>query len=513
MKKYIKYIIIAILVIAAILFYTNYRNKKNRPEWRTDKSSMGSIREVVTATGSLNPYILVEVGTEVSGKIEKLYKDFNDRVRKGDLLAKLDTELLKTALESAKSDLAKASTTVDEAKLDYDLLKELVQKNMAAEYDMLKAQFKHQQAVQTLANARLTLQRAQKNLDNAFITSPIDGIIVARSVDEGQTVAASMSAPTLFKIANNLDKMQITANVDEADIGKVAVGLPVEFSVDAYPAQQFTGEVQQIRLNPTTEQNVVSYSVIIDASNPGQKLLPGMTTSVTIIIQSKPNVMRIPEAATRFRPSKEIWTLFGLEWQDDMIANTRKKAMEEMQEQMKKAMSAGQDKTEAKPGPQTAKTNPGERKPGERPQGAMRPEGQSPMPRGNNAPADTNASGKKPQMPGGGAPSGVQGRGGFSGAPGGSGPSGMPGSGMGFAGRGMGGGRSGGMAIVWVLKNDKPELHVVRTGISDGANVEVISGLEPSWTLITGVNYKDAKQAAATNPGAMQSGPGMGRRF
>lgn len=521
MKKYLKYIIIAILVIAAITLYSNYRKKKSRPEWRTDQSSMGPIREVVTATGSLNPYILVEVGTEVSGKIEKIYKDFNDRVRKGDLLAKLDTELLKTALESAKSDVAKATTSAEEAKLDYDLLKELVQKKMAAEYDMMKAQFKHQQAVQTLANARLTLQRAQKNLDNAFITSPIDGIIVARSVDEGQTVAASMSAPTLFKIANNLDKMQITANVDEADIGKVSVGLPVEFSVDAYPTQRFNGEVKQIRLNPTTEQNVVSYSVIIDASNPGQRLLPGMTTSVTIVIQSKPNVMRIPESATRFRPSKEIWTLFGLEWQDDMVANARKKAMEEMQEQMKKAMSPAQDKTEASAEAQTAKANPGERpqnpaaNPGQRPQGGKRPEGQANMQRGGEAPADTNSAAKRPHMPGGGAPSGMPGRGGFSGAPGGSAPSGMPsGSPMGFSGRGMGGGRSGGgMAVVWVLKNNKPELHVVRTGISDGANVEVISGLDPSWTLITGVNFKDAKQAAASTANPMQGGPGMNRRF
>ena len=211
---------------------------------------------------------------------------------------------------------------------------------MAAEYDLRKAEFRMQQAQQSLATARLNLQRAQKNLDNAYIKSPIDGVIVGRSVDEGQTVAASLNAPTLFKIANNLDKMQITANVDEADIGRIKVGLPVEFSVDAYTTMAFTGEVQQIRLNPVTEQNVVSYSVIIDAENPGRVLLPGMTTNVTIIVKSRQNTMRIPETATRFRPSKELWTLFGLKWEDDMIQKEREKAMEELQKELEKMRTA-----------------------------------------------------------------------------------------------------------------------------------------------------------------------------
>jgi len=448
MKRYIKYIVIAIILIAVIFGYMSCRKKKNRPEWRTDTTSFGNIREVVTATGSLNPYVLVEVGTEVSGKIEKLYKDFNDNVKRGELLATLDTELLRTALESSRAELTKAQTSQAEAKLDHDNLVELVKHGMAAEYDLRKAEFRMQQAQQSLATARLNLQRAQKNLDNAYIKSPIDGVIVGRSVDEGQTVAASLNAPTLFKIANNLDKMQITANVDEADIGRIKVGLPVEFSVDAYTTMAFTGEVQQIRLNPVTEQNVVSYSVIIDADNPGRVLLPGMTTNVTIIVKSRQNTMRIPETATRFRPSKELWTLFGLKWEDDMIQKEREKAMEELQKELEKMRTAQSE--EGKDDQDDAQPRRG---------------------RGGG------------QGGGGGMPSG------------------------GFGMMGMGGG--GSMSAVWILKDDKPMLRMVQTGISDGAFVEVISGIKEGETLISGVVYKNSKQAAVGNP---MGGPGM-RRF
>lgn len=443
MKKQIRYIIIVIIVVALVVGFTLVRKTKSRPEWRTDSMSRGKIREVVTASGSLNPYVLVEVGTEVSGKIEKLYKDFNDVVKKGDLLAKLDTEILQTSLESSKADLAKAQTSALEAKLDMDNLKELVKKDMAAEYELKKAEFRYEQAKQSLATARLNQQRAQKNLDNAYITSPIDGVIVARSVDEGQTVAASLSSPTLFKIANNLDKMQITANIDEADIGRVKIGLAVEFSVDAYPAMPFVGEVKQIRLNPSMEQNVVSYSVIIDADNPGRVLLPGMTTNVTIIIQSKESVTRIPEAATRFRPSKEVWTLFGLKWKDDLIITAREQAMEELARQ-----------SEAKP----------------------------------NIPEDKAAADSSASAPG--AKAGM-------------------GRAAGNPGAAFGGMMRGGTSMVWVLQEGKPKLKMVRTGISDGAFIEVISGVDEKDKLITGVTYKNAKQAAAANP---MSGPGM-RRF
>lgn len=447
MKKYLKYIVIILVIAAAILAFNKYRKAKNAPEWRTDKPSSGSVREVVTSTGSLNPYLLVDVGTEVSGKIEKLYKDFNDPVKRGDLLAKLDTEILSTSLEASRGDLAKAITAMEEAKLDVDLLTELFRQDMTPEYDLQKAVFRYQTAQQNVANARLNLQRAQKNLDNAYITSPINGIIVSRNVDEGQTVAASLNSPTLFVIANNLDRMQIKANVDEADIGKINVDMPVEFSVDAYPMQRFTGNVQQIRLNPTSDSNVVSYSVIIDATNPNRLLLPGMTTNVTFIIQAKESILRIPELATRFRPSKEIWELFGLKWDEELLnAGTRLR-----QEMMAKAASVA--KTAAPATADSVKTK---------------------------APETAVASGTG-RGPRGGAGRGMMGN-----------PGSAPAT------------RS---ALVWVLRDGTPTPVLVRTGVSDGAFVELIDGLSEDDILVTGVIYKDPKQAATNT-----AGPGM-RRF
>ncbi|MDI3503213.1 MAG: HlyD family secretion protein [Candidatus Cloacimonadota bacterium] len=413
MKKYIKYIIILILIVAAIIIWNHYRKAKYAPEWRTMTPSPGAVREVVTATGSLNPYVLVNVGTEVSGKIEKIYKDYNDRVKRGDLLAKLDTEILATSLEVARGNLSKAITALQEAELDYNLLQELYEQGMTPEYDLTKAGFKVDTAQQNVANARLDLQRAEKNLANAHITSPIDGVIVSRAVDEGQTVAASLNSPTLFIIANNLDQMQITAGVDEADIGKIKMNQPVEFTVDAYPADKFWGQVKQIRLNPTTESNVVTYDVIIDARNPEGKLLPGMTTNVTFIINSKENVLRVPEAATRFNPSKELWELFGLKWSDDLLTAGRNA--------IKELSLAG---------------NTGSRQPN---------------------PANNPGSTLEQTKPSAGTP--------------------------------------GRIAVVWMLNNGIPEAKAIRVGISDGAYVELIEGLDENAILVTGVIYKDPKQA------------------
>ncbi len=458
MKKYLKYIIIVLLVIAAVIVYAQVRKNSNRPEWKTDSPSNGTIREVVTATGSLNPTVLVEVGTEVSGTIKTLYKDFNDNVRKGEVLARLDTEILATSVESAQTEVNKARISRDEARMEYNNSKSLSGRDMISAYELQKDKFSLDQAELNLATAQLRLQTAQKNLSNATITSPIDGVIVSREVSEGQTVAASMNSPTLFTIANNLDQMEITASVDEADIGKISVGLPVEFSVDAHAGQMFSGSVQQIRLKSETEQNVVSYSVIIDAANPDHKLLPGMTTNVTIITQSKENVARIPETATRFTPSKEVWELFGLKWEDDLIANARKAALE-------KAMaSTNNDKAPAR--------------------GDARPDSSL-----KSSPDSTKASSGRPVR----------------GLPGGRPSTGMP------TGRMPGGmGRGGGSALIWVLKDKEPELIMVRTGVSDGAFVEVLSPLAPDTKIITGVIYKDPSQAVGNSA---LSGPGMGPRF
>lgn len=470
MKKYIKYIVIILVLVVAIIAWGKIKKNKNAPEWRMESPSQGSIREVVTATGSLNPYVLVNVGTEVSGKIEKIYKDFNDRVKKGELLAKLDTELLRTSLEATRGDLAKATTAMNLAKLDYDLQTQLFEKNMTPEYDLKKARYSYETAQQNHANAQLSLQKAQKNLDNAFITSPIDGIIVSRSVDEGQTVAASLNSPTLFVIANNLDQMQITASVDEADIGKIKVGQIAEFNVDAHPSSRFQGTVKQVRLNPTTESNVVTYSVIIDAQNPDHRLLPGMTSNVTIVIQAKENAMRIPETATRFRPSKEIWESFGLKWDDELL-NAGRKAM---QEAMQQAMPQKPATDTKQPAVQT-------------PQAGTRSGNQANM---ANLPDSIKAKIAARQQGNQAMPSGRSGQGGFN----------MGGA---FTPRSR-------FAVVWVMDDKTPKPIVIKTGVSDGANVEVLEGIDANASLITGVIYKDSKQAnSATSP----TGPGMGRRF
>lgn len=452
-KKYLKYIIITLLIIAAAIAFLQIRKNKNKPEWKLDTPSRGIIREVVTATGALNPTILVEVGTEVSGTIKILYKDFNDRVKKGEVLARLDTEILSTSVESAQAEVNKARISRDEARMEYNNSKSLASRDMVSQYEAQKDKYTLDQAELNLATAQLRLQTAQKNLRNATITSPIDGVIVSREVSEGQTVAASMNSPTLFTIANNLDQMEITASVDEADIGKISVGLPVEFAVDSYADQMFTGTVQQIRLKSVSDQNVVSYSVIIDAANPDHKLLPGMTTNVTIITQSKDNALRIPETATRFTPSKEVWEIFGFKWEDDLISKARKAAMEKTFGPLsgKRPTSAGGQK------PDRSKA------PSERP--SRRP------------------------------------------------PAGMPSNGMpGGMTRPGGNGRFGGSAMIWVLKDKTPELIMVQTGISDGANVELLSPLDPETKIITGVIYKDPSQAKG-NSALQQGGPGMGHRF
>ncbi|PKN80511.1 MAG: efflux RND transporter periplasmic adaptor subunit [Candidatus Cloacimonetes bacterium HGW-Cloacimonetes-1] len=487
MKKIFKPLIIIVIIVIAVFAFLHYRKTKNKPEWRTDSPSTGTIREVVTATGSLNPNVSVNVGTEVSGTIQKIYVDFNSIVRKGQLLAKLDTEILETNLEATKSDVAKSKVSMEDAKLDLDLLKDLVKKNMAASYDLQKAQFKYDQAVLTLSNSRISMQRAEKNLQNASIKSPIDGVIVSRSIDEGQTVASSFNSPTLFIIANNLEQMQITANVDEADIGKVQVKMPVEFSVDAYPDQAFNGNVKQIRLNPSTDSNVVSYAVIIDAHNPDKILLPGMTANVTIVIQEKEGVLRIPESAGRFKPSKEVWTLFGLKWDDKLLENKFKRngrGMGQNQAHGAQTPAAPEAATAvAKSGrpnlPDSIKT----RRP------AMGDSAKFAMRKGGNRgePATMERGQRRGQ--GQGQSSSYTPRAGVS----------------------KRGSRKR-MVQVWILKNGVPSPKMVQVGLSDGAFVEVLEGIAEGDVMVTGVIYKNLKQAGnAASP--MSSGPGMGRRF
>jgi len=321
MKKRFITIIIAILVIVAgVLLWQSHKNK-SKVQWRTFNTLKTTITESITATGTINPVVQVNVGTEVSGRIEKIYKDFNDHVKKGELLAKLDTQTLEMNLEEAKIELRKTRLTADENLIDLNSAKELRAKDMISQHDLQKAQYTYDLSLENIRKAEFIVQRAQTNLENAYIHSPIDGVIISRAVDEGQTVAASLNAPTLFIIANNLDEMQIEAQIDEADIGKLKTNLFTRFTVDAFDEMTFTGRVRQIRLNPITEQNVVTYKVIITINNPDKILMPGMTANVEIVINQKQNILAIQERALQFRPTKEIWDSFGLKWDESLVAS------------------------------------------------------------------------------------------------------------------------------------------------------------------------------------------------
>jgi HlyD family secretion protein len=296
-------IIIAVLVvlgIAAWFFFLRGENVKY--EWKTAKVEKGDITMTVTATGTLNAVTTVQVGTQVSGIINKILVDFNSVVKEGQVIARLDTTYLSAAVEDAKATVNRNRIQVNQSKRDFDRTKALFADSVVAQADYDNALTAYETAMSNMVSAQANLNRAYINLRYATITAPISGVIVSRAVDVGQTVAASFNTPTLFTIANDLTKMQVQASVDEADIGKIKVGQAVTFTVDAYENQDFTGTVQQVRLQPTVTQNVVNYTVIIDVPNPDLKLMPGMTANITVTIDEVKDVLRVPSTALRFNP-------------------------------------------------------------------------------------------------------------------------------------------------------------------------------------------------------------------
>lgn len=290
------------LVVLSVLILHGCRAKKISYTVETAKVTRGKISNTVTATGTIEAIKTVAVGTQVSGVISKLYADFNSVVKKGQLLAELDKTPLLASLDNAKASLDNAKATMVYQESNYNRVKALHDKKLVAESDYDLALYNYQTAKANLKIAESGYDKAKINLDYATIYSPIDGVVVNRAVDEGQTVAASFSTPTLFSIANDLTQMQVAANVDEADIGQVKVGQRVEFSVEAFSDLKFTGEVTEIRLQPTTTSNVVTYTVIIKAPNPDKKLMPGMTANITIFVQEATDVLTIPMKATQFTP-------------------------------------------------------------------------------------------------------------------------------------------------------------------------------------------------------------------
>ncbi|KUG22804.1 macrolide-specific efflux protein maca [hydrocarbon metagenome] len=318
MKK--KTIIISAFTIAIIVLglFFYFKGSGRSAAYKTEKISLGEIKAVVTATGTVNAVTTVSVGTQVSGTIKRLMVDYNSPVKKGQLLAQIDPSTVQAQVDqasanlwSAKATMEKAAVAVIDARRTFQRNKELFAQNFIAKSDLDTAEtnLHSAEAQQKVTHAQVgqaqaALKIAQTNLQYTNILSPVDGTVISRSVDVGQTVAASFQTPTLFSIAQDLTKMQINTSVDEADIGRVQAGQEVSFTVDAYPDTAFAGKVSEVRNSPTTVSNVVTYDVIIKVDNPQLKLKPGMTANVSITIEMRPNVLRVPNAALRFKPAE-----------------------------------------------------------------------------------------------------------------------------------------------------------------------------------------------------------------
>ncbi|MFA7289981.1 MAG: efflux RND transporter periplasmic adaptor subunit [Melioribacteraceae bacterium] len=305
LKRTITIIAVIILIITSTVFVLNANNKVEYV-FETVKVEKGSISNTVTATGTLEATNTVIVGTQVSGVIEKLYVDFNSKVKKGQLLAELDKSTLQSNLENAEADLSNAEAELEYQKSIFEKNKKLFEKEMISEsdYDLSKYNYKKSEA--SLKSAQANLNKAQQNLSYAKIYAPIDGIVTNRAVEEGQTVTASLSTPELFTIVNDLTEMQVEADVDEADIGAVTEGQRVEFTVDAFPDETFSGKVTQVRLQPKEASNVITYTVIVTVANPDLKLKPGMTASITAYVKEVNDVLVLSGKAIRFTPDREI---------------------------------------------------------------------------------------------------------------------------------------------------------------------------------------------------------------
>ena len=307
MKKLSKlWLVVAVVIIVAIVAWALSGGKKEEQiTFDTAAVAPANIMNSITATGTIEPVTSVTVGTQVSGIVSKLYVDYNSVVKKGQVIAELDKTNLMSQLNSAKTQLATAQSQLNYQTTNYNRYKTLYQKGLVAADDFDNAKLSYTQAKEQVASAKEEVQRAQTNLGYATITSPIDGIVLSKSVEEGQTVAASFSTPELFTIAQDLTNMQVVADVDEADIGDVKEGERVSFTVDAYPDDTFEGTVKQVRQEATTTNNVVTYEVVISAPNADLKLKPGLTANVTIYTAERKGVLSVPSKALRFTPQKE----------------------------------------------------------------------------------------------------------------------------------------------------------------------------------------------------------------
>lgn len=297
--------VIALILLAVSAFLLTDGKKKEEVSFVTEKVSKANIQNSITATGSIEPVTSVTVGTQVSGIVSKLYVDYNSVVKKRQVIAELDKTNLTSELNTAKANMSNAQSNLTYQQANFNRYATLYKKGLVSADDYESARLAYQQAKEQVATARENVRKAQTNLGYATITSPIDGVVLSKSVEEGQTVAASFSTPELFTIAQDLTNMQVVADVDEADIGDVRQGERVTFTVDAYPNDTFEGTVKQVRQQATTTNNVVTYEVVISAPNADLKLKPGLTANVTIYTAERQGVVSVTNKALRFTPTKE----------------------------------------------------------------------------------------------------------------------------------------------------------------------------------------------------------------
>ena len=484
---WLKWLVIcsAIVVVAVCgVWYFNHGNS-DAPQYQSTVVTRGDIVQIVSATGTLNPVTNITVGSQVSGIIVKLYADWNSPVKANQVVALLDPATYQTAVRSAEGDLANAKANMELQQAQANRSSELFSNKLisGSDYDTAIANLHQSQAQVEIKEAALT--NAMVNLQRCTIYSPVDGTVISRAVDVGQTVAASLSAPTLFIIANDLTKMQIDANVSEADIGTVAEGQDVTFTVDAFPDGKFTGRVRQIRNSPTTVQNVVTYDVVIEVGNPELKLRPGMTANASIITAQKAAVLKIPNAAFRFRPPDPSTnaTLFARLFGGGTKSSATNAAP-------RAAAAGGTNKTEVAAGetPLTGNEPPEEL---QRRVNEMRARGEDISPAIRAKLRDYIQSGVLQRPAGGGG--------------------GFGGGGGGAASRGS----QPAVRSVYVLATNAPPDAVpqavrVRTGISDGTTTEIVDGLNEGDTVILGLKYSQSAMALAPAGGASPFGGGGG---
>jgi HlyD family secretion protein len=309
MKLWIKRTAIAASVLAVVLgggwLYLQKNPRPEEPKFRTAQVDEGAITQVVLATGTLQPVITVNVGTQVSGTVLERRADFNDRVKKGQILLRLDPATLQARLRQTQAGLGASNAALVLARATYERNLKLVSAGFISALTLDQGKREVDAAVANVELGRAQVESAQTDLDNSVIRSPIDGVVIRRNTDVGQTVAASFQTPDLYLLARDLRQMVIQTNVSEADVGLIKTGQSVHFTVDAYPEREFEGLVQQFRLNSASAQGVVTYTIIVDVENPDELLKPGMTAQTRIVVSSKPKVMRLPTAALRFRPDED----------------------------------------------------------------------------------------------------------------------------------------------------------------------------------------------------------------